>query len=171
MQSKIILKVANTNKEKGTEEQIETPKKQKLVSTEFEKLPPVPKSLKLDKYASSEWRRITVELINENILKKLDLGALEILCKSYSRWRTLEEKLDELESLVYNPSVENEQYIQQRPEVSMAMNYAKQYKTICTEFGLTPASRHKILTEETPTGGGVVPNEKKKTQMQVILGG
>ena len=155
MEKKIELKIASNKNQKP---------KTETIKKEFEKPPMVPGYLKDDKYASAEWKRITKELIAKNILSKLDLAALEILCKSYSRWRRLEEELDRLKDLTYNPSMENVDYIQQRPEVSMAMNYAKQYKTMCTEFGLTPASRHKLF-EEKPN------NENKPSPMQAILNG
>ena len=155
MEKKIELKISSNNNQKS---------KSEVIKKEFEKPPMVPGYLKNDKYASAEWKRITKELIAKNILSKLDLAALEILCKSYSRWRHLEEELDDLESLIYNPSMENVDYIQQRPEVSIAMNYAKQYKTMCTEFGLTPASRHKLFEEKQN-------NENKASPMQTILGG
>lgn len=155
MEKKIELKISSSGREKV---------KKETIKKEFEKPPMVPGYLKEDKYASAEWKRITKELIAKNILSKLDLAALEILCKSYSRWRRLEEELDRLADLTYNPSMENVDYIQQRPEVSMATNYAKQYKTMCTEFGLTPASRHKLF-EEKPN------NENKPSPMQAILNG
>ena len=73
---------------------------------EFEKIPPVPTVLKKDKYASAEWKRAIKELIKKNMINQLDLKPLEVLCKSYSRWRAVEEKIDTLDEFLASDDTE-----------------------------------------------------------------
>lgn len=137
---------------------------------EFEKLPPVPTVLKKDKYASAEWKRATKELIKKNMITQLDLKPLEVLCKSYSRWRTVEEKIDTLKDLTYEP-YEETNVRHAVPEIKIAQTYAKQYKSLCEDFGMTPSSRLAMIKgSEFRT-----PKEEEKGEpkdvTEAILGG
>ena len=161
---------------KKTEEKTETkvkPVEKNIIVNflEFEKLPPVPTVLKKDKYASAEWKRATKELIKKNMISQLDLKPLEVLCKSYSRWRTVEEKIDTLESLTYKPYTDSN-IEHARPEIKIAQTYAKQYKALCESFGMTPTSRLAMIKgSEFSRPKDNSPKDEPKDIMEVILGG
>ena len=139
---------------------------------EFEKIPPVPTVLKKDKYASAEWKRAIKELIKKNMINQLDLKPLEVLCKSYSRWRTVEEKIDTLESLTYKPYADSN-IEHARPEIKIAQTYAKQYKGLCESFGMTPTSRLAMIRGSkfsNPKDNN--PNDDEpKDVTEILLGG
>ena len=138
---------------------------------EFEKIPPVPTVLKKDKYASAEWKRAIKELIKKNMITQLDLKPLEVLCKSYSRWRTVEEKIDALEDLTYKPYADSN-IIHARPEIKIAQTYAKQYKSFCEAFGMTPTSRLAMIRgSEFIAPKEESPNDEPKDITEIILGG
>lgn len=161
---------------KKTEEKTETkvkPVEKNIIVNflEFEKLPTVPTVLKKDKYASAEWKRATKELIKKNMISQLDLKPLEVLCKSYSRWRTVEEKIDTLEELTYKPYADTN-VRHAVPEIKIAQTYAKQYKALCESFGMTPTSRLAMIKgSEFSRPKDNSPKDEPKDIMEVILGG
>lgn len=138
---------------------------------EFEKIPPVPTVLKKDKYASAEWKRAVKELINKNMISQLDLKPLEVLCKSYSRWRRVEEKIDTLEDLTYKPYADTN-VRHAVPEIKIAQTYAKQYKGLCESFGMTPTSRLAMIKgSEFRTPKEDTSKDEPKDVTEIILGG
>lgn len=137
---------------------------------EFEKLPPVPTVLKKDKYASAEWKRATKELIKKNMIAQLDLKPLEVLCKSYSRWRTVEEKIDTLEDLTYEP-YEDTNIRHAVPEIKIAQTYAKQYKGLCESFGMTPSSRLVMIKGSEFKAPKEESKDEPKDVTETIIGG
>ena len=162
---------------KKTEEKTETkvkPVEKNIIVNflEFEKLPPVPTVLKKDKYASAEWKRATKELIKKNMISQLDLKPLEVLCKSYSRWRTVEEKMDTLEDLTYEP-YEDTNIRHAVPEIKIAQTYAKQYKSLCDDFGMTPSSRLAMIkgSEFRAPKDNSPKEDEPQDVMEVILNG
>lgn len=161
------------NTEEKTEIKSKPTEKNVIVNfLEFEKLPPVPTVLKTDKYASAEWKRAIKELIKKNMINQLDLKPLEVLCKSYSRWRKLEEKIDTLESFTYKP-YEDSKIEHPRPEIKIAQTYAKQYTVLCESFGMTPTSRLAMIKgSEFRTPKGDSPkDDSPKDVTEIILGG
>ena len=137
---------------------------------EFEKIPPVPTVLKKDKYASAEWKRATKELIKKNMINQLELKPLEVLCKSYSRWRTVEEKIDTLEDLTYEPYPDTN-IRHAVPEIKIAQTYAKQYKSLCDDFGMTPSSRLAMIKGSEFRTPKEETKEEPKDVTEAILGG
>jgi P27 family predicted phage terminase small subunit len=87
-----------------------------------------------------------------------DRGPLEVLCKSYSRWRQMETEL-ETKGLTYYPNGVREIVIggatklvgeaRKRPQVAIVNMYYAQYCRLCAEFGITPSARTRIIS-----GGG-----------------
>ena len=162
---------------KKTEEKTETkvkPVEKNIIVNflEFEKLPPVPTVLKKDKYASAEWKRATKELIKKNMISQLDLKPLEVLCKSYSRWRTVEEKIDTLDDLTYEP-YEDTNIRHAVPEIKIAQTYAKQYKALCESFGMTPSSRLAMIkgSEFRAHKDNSSKDDEPKDVTEILLGG
>lgn len=160
---------------KKTEEKTETkvkPVEKNIIVNflEFEKLPPVPTVLKKDKYASAEWKRATKELIKKNMISQLDLKPLEVLCKSYSRWRTVEEKIDTLESLTYKPYTDSN-IEHARPEIKIAQTYAKQYKALCESFRMTPSSRLAMIKGSEFKNPREESKNEPKDVTEILLGG
>ena len=160
---------------KKVEEKLEVdskPTEEKYVFNfvEFEKIPPVPTVLKKDKYASAEWKRAIKELIKKNMITPLDLKPLEVLCKSYSRWRTVEEKIDTLEDLTYEPYPDTN-IRHAVPEIKIAQTYAKQYKSICDDFGMTPSSRLTMIKGSEFKKPREESKNEPKDVTEILLGG
>ena len=51
----------------------------------------------LDDVARAEWERIVPELLNAGLITKVDMAALALYCKAYSRWQQAEYKIKLLE--------------------------------------------------------------------------
>jgi P27 family predicted phage terminase small subunit len=105
-------------------------------------LPSVPSPPRyLSRHAKREWRIVAPILHDLGLLTKVDRAALEAYCESYSTWRVASEALKKQGQTFTTPNG----YVQQRPEIAIANNSLKMMKIFMTEFGLTPASRAKMV--------------------------
>ena len=98
-----------------------------------------------DYWARKEWNRVCPELHRLGLLTSIDAAALEGYCSAYSRWLKAEREVlkgvtyeyMELKSLQLKRTV--------KPEVAVARDALNQVKAFCTEFGLTPSSRARMI--------------------------
>lgn len=121
------------------------------------KAPNCPKWLEND--AKKEWRRLSKQMEQLGILTEVDMAAFAGYCQSYARWKAAEEFISKNGAIVRTPSG----YWQQVPQVSMAQQYLKQMNKFCEQFGLTPASRSRIVADNTK----IVTDD----EMEQLLGG
>ena len=103
------------------------------------KAPPCPSWLNDE--AKREWRRLAGTMEAMGVLTEADMETFATYCDAYSKWREATEFLDQHGFIFKTPSG----YIQQVPQVSIAQTYGKIMTKIATEFGLTPASRSRII--------------------------
>ncbi|HAN09375.1 MAG TPA: phage terminase small subunit P27 family [Clostridiales bacterium] len=96
----------------------------------------------LDDTAKEEWNRVATELGKRKILSEGDVTAIELYCKSYSRWKEAEKQIDSVGSTVFKSGKGN--YVQQLPQIAIAQKYMKICQDFLTEFGMTPSSRGKM---------------------------
>ena len=113
----------------------------------------------LDKEAKKEWKRLAAKMEQMGVLTDVDMAAFAGYCQSYARWKENEEFISKNGSLVRTPSG----YWQQVPQVSMAQQYLKQMGRFAEQFGLTPASRSRIIADD----NGSSPLD----ELEKILGG
>lgn len=121
------------------------------------KAPTCPKWL--DDDAKKEWRRLAKQMEQIGILTEVDMAAFAAYCQAYSRWKAAEEFISKHGSIVKTPSG----YWQQVPQVSIAQQYMKQMTKLCEQFGLTPASRSRIVAD--------TKRNEYIDEMDAILGG
>ena len=111
--------------------------------------------------AKKEWKRLAPSLEAMGILTVADITAFEGYCQAYARWREAEEFITQHGSIFQTPSG----YVQQVPQVSIAQQNLKIMQSFCSEFGLTPATRARIIA----AGGG--KNEEEEDPMEDLLKG
>ncbi len=124
------------------------PGKRKLNDREpqpMKKAPPCPKWLEPE--AKKEWRRLAKKMEALGILTEIDMGAFAGYCQAYARWKEAEEFITQHGTIVKTPSG----YWQQVPQVSIAQTYLKMMQKSAEQFGLTPASRSRIVADSTAT--------------------
>lgn len=95
----------------------------------------------LEPEAKKEWKRLAPSLEAMGVLTQVDLTAFAGYCQAYARWREAEEFLTQHGSIFKTPSG----YVQQVPQVSIAQQNLKIMQSFCAEFGLTPATRARII--------------------------
>ena len=100
----------------------------------------------LEPEAKKEWKRLAPSLEAMGVLTQADLTAFAGYCQAYARWKEAEEFISQHGSIFQTPSG----YVQQVPQVSIAQQNLKIMQSICSEFGLTPATRARIIAN----GGG-----------------
>ncbi len=110
------------------------------------KAPSCPKWLEPE--AKREWRRLAKDMEELGILTEEDRAAFASYCQAYARWREAEQVISEHGAIIRTPSG----YLQQIPQVSIAQTYLKIMNKIAEQFGLTPASRSRIVAGENVGG-------------------
>jgi P27 family predicted phage terminase small subunit len=93
------------------------------------------------------------------ILTEVDMAAFAGYCQAYARWKAAEEFITKHGAIVKTPSG----YWQQVPQVSIAQQYLKDMQKFAEQFGLTPASRSRIVAD--------VQKNEYIDEMDRLLGG
>lgn len=108
-----------------------------------------------DTYASEEWDRLVGHLNGQRLFTKNDLGILVSICVTYEQMR---ENLAIIKKLGRSYVVEDmggNKHYKARPECVRFETALREYRTLLSEIGFTPASRSKIKTlPETPKPDG-----------------
>lgn len=78
------------------------------------------------------------------VLTMADLTAFEGYCQAYARWKEAEAFITQHGSIFKTPSGYVQQ-VPQVPQVSIAQQNLKIMQSFCSEFGLTPATRARII--------------------------
>ena len=116
----------------------------------------------LEPEAKKEWKRLAPSLEAMGVLTQVDLTAFAGYCQAYARWREAEEFLTQHGSIFKTPSG----YVQQVPQVSIAQQNLKIMQSFCSEFGLTPATRARIIA----AGGGKEVDISDDPMEQILSG-
>lgn len=101
--------------------------------------------------ARAEWKRMVVELENLGLLTQIDRAALAGYCQAWGRWVEAENKLKELNTMspdkmafLYKTTNGN---LIINPLLSVANKAMEQMHKFLIEFGMSPSSRSRIITE------------------------
>ena len=97
--------------------------------------------------AKKEWKRLASSLEAMGVLTVADLTAFAGYCQAYARWKEAEEFISKHGPIFQTPSG----YIQQVPHVSIAQQNLKIMQSFCSDFGLTPATRARIIADGSGT--------------------
>ena len=95
----------------------------------------------LEAEAKKEWKRLAPSLEAMGVLTAVDITAFAGYCQAYARWKEAEEFISKHGSIFQTTSG----YVQQVPQVSIAQQNLKIMQSFCSEFGLTPATRSRII--------------------------
>ena len=101
----------------------------------------------LEDEAKKEWKRLAKKMEQLGVLTEVDMAAFAGYCQAYARWKAAEEFRSKHGAIVKTPSG----YWQQVPQVSIAQQYLKDMQKLAEQFGLTPASRSRIIADATKT--------------------
>ena len=113
----------------------------------------------LESEAKKEWRRLAKKMELMGVLTEVDMAAFAGYCQAYARWKEAEEFITQHGTIVKTPSG----YWQQVPQVSIAQTYLKVMNRFAEQFGLTPASRSRIVADTTSSGS--------EDELEALLGG
>lgn len=99
----------------------------------------------LSPLASLEWRRILPDLDFMGVTKAVDQSTLAAYCESFARWRTLMEIAQSSPPLLKG----RDGGLVKNPIQSQVGQASSELRAWCREFGLTPASRAVLRSEDT----------------------
>ena len=111
------------------------------------KIPPCPRHLQGE--ARKEWLRVSRLLFEHCMVAEVDRGALAMLCTLWGRYVVAEEMIEKAREaapasaglFVKSPNG----FPIQSPWLAVSNRSIEQYKAMCNEFGLTPASRVRAV--------------------------
>ncbi len=112
----------------------------------------------LSRLARKEWERIGGLLLSLRILTELDLSALTAYCAVYGRWVEAENDLRGRGVMV--PAKPRSKNLILNPLLPVANKALQQMVRLLAEFGLTPATRTRIVAGEAWQD----PEEMKKAE-------
>lgn len=99
----------------------------------------------MSKEAKKLWKHLVPQLEEiPGLLQRVDQTAMEQLCENYSIWKEAVQTLREKGMVFYGETKGGAEYIQPRPEVTIARNASKLVMEACSQFGFTPSSRGRI---------------------------
>lgn len=98
----------------------------------------------LNRYAKKEWKRLAPELVRTGVLTKADVASFTMLCQAYGKWEYYERDTEKHGDTCFYTNKYGAENEVERPQAKLAQKAHERYKALCTEFGLTPASRPRI---------------------------
>ena len=101
----------------------------------------------LSELARREWDRLAIEFGPLRVITNLDRAALAAYCGAYALWAEATEAIQKFGVMIKSPSG----FPVQSPYLAIANRQTEIMMRIASEFGLTPASRSRIVT---PGNGG-----------------
>jgi P27 family predicted phage terminase small subunit len=99
----------------------------------------------LEEAAKVEWMRVAPELNRLGLLTRVDRAALAAYCQSYARWQAAETILSSEGITCEYTNKNGSTNTTLRPEVLVAKQYLQFLRAFCSEFGLTPSSRARMV--------------------------
>jgi len=124
------------------------PGKRAVNKSEPQGTPGIPKCPTwLSAKAKQAWKEMGVLLDGMRVLNLEDKVALELLCHTYSIWRTASQVINRRGpkgGLTYTVKTETGERFMARPEVAIESDAWRRIKAMLSEFGLTPAARIKV---------------------------
>lgn len=98
----------------------------------------------MNELAAGEWARMYPELSKLGLITKIDVVAFEGYCIAYAMWREAMEHLA-TEGMI----TEGDNGIPyQSPYLKIANNQLKIVQRFLNEFGMTPASRSRVVVDK-----------------------
>ncbi len=100
----------------------------------------------LEEAAKVEWMRVAPELNRLGLLTRVDRAALAAYCQSYARWQAAETILSsEGITCEYNRTRTVKPTATCGRKCLCAKQYLQFLRAFCSEFGLTPSSRARMV--------------------------
>jgi P27 family predicted phage terminase small subunit len=100
----------------------------------------------LPEAARSEWRRVAGELHGLGLLSRIDRAALAAYCEAWGQWLEAIAAVRRSGAVVKAPSG----YAILNPHLAVANQAYGRMKAMLVEFGMTPASRSRIVAAAAP---------------------
>lgn len=103
----------------------------------------------LDREGKKIWRAIAKELKDIDLITNVDIYALALACDAYSKYMAATKAIDEEGLTIEYTNAANNTNTIANPNIAIAQKYAQQWKSYCSEFGLSPAARARLALHQT----------------------
>lgn len=106
------------------------------------------------KEAKKEWKKLAPALIAAGVLTLADMDAFAALCQNYAYMIVTDQKITDMGKKgegVYRLQEAESGYLSPHPLLSLRSRYFEQWRRSLGDFGLTPASRSRIVAAAAPS--------------------
>lgn len=94
--------------------------------------------------AIEEWIRVTKELKEKNLITNVDISALALGCDALQLCLDAKKEISKYGQTYIVYDREGNRVMKKNPSITIHQDYAKLYKSFCSEFGLTPSARIRL---------------------------
>ncbi|WP_236595990.1 phage terminase small subunit P27 family [Paenibacillus sp. EPM92] len=98
----------------------------------------------LDAVGKKMWESIMEELAAVDLITNVDVYALALACDAYSKYVKASKDIKKEGLVVEHKNAIGAVNKVPNPNVAIAQKYATQFKSFCSEFGLSPAARARL---------------------------
>lgn len=100
----------------------------------------------LSPQAVAQWKNIVELLKSCGVMTNVDVILLGVLCEAYAKWIEANEKLNKTGLVIKN----KDGTPVQSPYLAISNRALDQVRSLCIEFGMSPSSRSRIVTQPMP---------------------
>ena len=109
--------------------------------------------------AQKEWGRLAPALVSLGLITNIDIDDFAAYCQAFARWHEAETYITENGTTYMTETGQ----LKPIPQVAQAQQYIRLMKDLSTEFGMTPSSRSRLISDATHTN--------ESDDMDALLGG
>jgi len=107
--------------------------------------------------AIKHWNDIVPMLRANGIFTELDVFKVGALCEAFALWREHQDEANRIGHLI---KAETTGAVYENPLVAIANRYFKRWELLCSEFGMSPAMRTRLM---------IIPGSREKSEKEKII--
>ncbi len=112
--------------------------------------------------AVKEWKRLAKPLVALGLLTEVDTTAFAELCQNYAYYMQADKAVRGLENGGVALIETQSGYLQQHPWLSVRRQYYETWRRGLADFGLTPASRSRLMVGDSSDKPGQASDDMEK---------
>lgn len=109
------------------------------------RIPNCPEHLKGE--ARNEWDRITPELLRYGLISDADRAMVAMMCTTWAHYCEAEQMVERI-SASADAAASANRYPPLARWITISARAVEIYKSLCTEFGMSPATRSRVMARE-----------------------
>lgn len=101
-----------------------------------------------DKVAKKEFKRISTELKQLDLISNLDIDLLAMYCQAYAQYQKVIEEMEDQPLSITKYDKYERPYMVENPLIKIQLKYSDEMKKIASQMGLSISSRLKLTVPQ-----------------------